>query len=351
MQTRRVTIKDIAEAVGVSTSLVSFVMNNKGKRYRVSEEMTRRIQEAARELNYQPNSAARSLRSGRSRTIGVIVSDISNPFFADIARRIEDNAYKYNYTVIFGSSDENAAKLENLIDVLVNKGVDGLIIVPCHGSEEVVRRVAGTSLPVVLLDRYIPDSDISHVVLNNRKATSLAVEHLIGQGYRRIEMVSYDMRLSNTREREEGYISTMERHGLGEFVRTHRVKFQRIPEQIREVIREMTLHEPAAEAVIFATNTLAVEGLKALAGFGTVVPRDIAVVGFDGSEAFELYYTTLTYIKQPIDQFGHEAVELLIRSIEERDRSRVAAVTLNPELVEGDSSRHRQSAAETAGVL
>ena len=341
MQSRRITIKDIAEAVGVSTSLVSFVMNNKGKHYRVSEEMTRRILETARALNYQPNNAARSLRSGRSRTIGVIVSDISNPFFADIARRIEDNAYKYNYTVFFGSSDENTSKLENLIDVMVNKGVDGLVIVPCHGSEEVIRKLAETSLPLVLLDRTIPELEISHVVLNNRKATALATEHLIEQGYRRIEMVSYDMRLSNTLERETGYSSTMEQQGLKSFIHTHRIKFQHIPEQIQKVVQEITQSSHPAEAIIFATNTLAIEGLKALAKFNITVPDNIAVVGFDGSEAFELYHTTLTYIKQPIEQFGYEAVELLIKGIENQDKSRVASITLSPELIRGNSSRKK----------
>ena len=337
MQSRKTTIKDIANAVGVSTSLVSFVMNNNGKRYRVSEGMTKKIKEAAKKLNYQPNDAARSLRSGRSRTIGVIVSDISNPFFANIARHIEDNAFKHNYTVVFGSSDESARKLENLIDVLLNKGVDGLIIVPCDGSEEIIEKLSQTSIPVVLLDRYVENQDLSRVVLNNKKASVLAVEHLIERGYRNIEMVSYDLHLSNIFEREAGYVYSMERNGLGNNVKIHKIPYLNIEESTFSAISKMS-ESKVTDAIIFATNTLAMAGLKSLVRRGVNVPKDIAVVGFDGSEALDLFYTSLTYVKQPIQQFGYEVIELMIKSIEDGKQMEFVTITLNPELVLGKSS-------------
>ena len=330
-------MKDIANRAGVSVALVSFVINNKsGRKYRVNEETAKKILAVVEELNYQPNNAARSLRSGRSRTIGVIVSDISNPFFADIARRIEDNAYKYNYTVIFGSSDESAAKLGNLIDVMINKGVDGLIIVPCHGSENVIRKLSGTALPLVLLDRTIPELDVNSVLLNNKKAASLATESLIRQGYRKIEMVSYSMSLSNIADRENGYRMSMRAHDFNEYEYIHKVRFQDIPGQMSKVMHEGL--DRGAEAFVFATNTLAVEGLKTLNSMNVIVPRDVAVVGFDEGDAFELYYTTLTYIKQPIEQFGYEAVELIVKAINQKNRSQCTTIVLNPELVEGESS-------------
>ena len=158
MRTKRVTIKDIATEAGVSIALVSFVMNNKadGKdTYRVNKETAQRILEVAQKLNYQPNNAARTLRSGKTNTIGVIVSDISNKFFADIARCIENHAYKHKYTVLFGSTDENPQKLENLIEVFRNKGIDGLIVVPCEGADEIIRDIAHQNIPLVLLDRDI----------------------------------------------------------------------------------------------------------------------------------------------------------------------------------------------------
>ena len=208
MEERRTTIKDIAEALGVSKSLVSFALSDSKKGYRVSEEMTRKILATAKELNYKPNNAARSLRSGRTRTIGVILSDISNKFFADIARCIEDIAYEKDYTVIFGSSDENPVKLENMIDVFLAKGVDGLMIVPCEKSEKAIV-AAAEKLPVVLLDRYIEGAEIDSVVLNNRKAMRLAVESLHAGGARNIELIGYDLALTNVAERESGYLAAM----------------------------------------------------------------------------------------------------------------------------------------------
>ncbi|MDE7077515.1 MAG: LacI family transcriptional regulator, partial [Alistipes sp.] len=164
MATRKVTIKDIANEAGVSIALVSFVMNNRAcgqTNYRVNKETSQRILEIADKLNYQPNNAARTLRSGKTNTIGVIVSDISNKFFADIARCIEDRAYKHKYTVLFGSTDENPQKLENLIEVFRNKGIDGLIVVPCEGSEEIIRNVARQNIPLVLLDRGVEGAELS----------------------------------------------------------------------------------------------------------------------------------------------------------------------------------------------
>ncbi len=341
MAERRTTIKDIAEAVGVSTTLVSFALSDSGKGYRVSEEMSRKILAAAKELNYKPNVAARSLRSGKTRTIGVILSDISNKFFADIARCIEDRAYERDYTVIFGSSDENPVKLKNMIDVLVNKGVDGLVIVPCEKSEKAIIDAA-KKLPVVLLDRYIEDADIDSVVLNNRKAVSMAVEMLFENGFRNIEMVGYDLDLTNVNEREAGYLSAMKQHGLSAHVHVHKTRYKHIPDDMDDMVRSIMARkgrEDAAEALVFATNTLTIEGLKAFSRNGLRVPDDIAVVGFDGSEAFELFYTSMAYIQQPIEEFGKESLDLLLKNIEEKNRSsKVASVSLIPELVEGKSA-------------
>lgn len=336
MSTRRTTIKDIAEDVGVSIALVSFVMNKKEKHYRVSEEMTVRIQEAAKRLNYQPNNAARSLRNGRTRTIGVVVSDISNSFFADIARCIEDNAYKANYTVIFGSTDENAEKLENVMQVLINKGVDGLIVVPCEGSEQIIAKMSDGRLPIVLLDRYITDNDMSRVVLNNRKATAMAVEHLAERGYKRISMISYAMKLTNVEEREAGYMAAMQKLGLQSHIDIHKIGYHNIAQQVQQAIEKIATK--GADAVVFGTNTLTIQGLKHMRKINMRVPVDIAVVGFDGSDAFELFYASITHIKQPIEQIGREAFNLIIKSIEESEAMIHSVVTLDPELILGDST-------------
>ena len=321
MRTKRVTIKDIATEAGVSIALVSFVMNNKadGKdTYRVNKETAQRILEVAQKLNYQPNNAARTLRSGKTNTIGVIVSDISNKFFADIARCIENHAYKHKYTVLFGSTDENPQKLENLIEVFRNKGIDGLIVVPCEGADEIIRVIAHQNIPLVLLDREVPDLEVSSVVLNNRRAGYETTEALIRRGFSRIEMISYSMGLSNIREREEGYRRCMQAYEKGGNAVIHHLRHDKLA-KIEDIIREA--RQRRAEAFLFATTTLA--------------GQDIAIACFDTTEAFDIYKTAIAYVRQPIEQFGTEALDLLIKSIEQRDKpGNCTRIVLTPEIVE-----------------
>ena len=335
MRTRKVTIKDIATEAGVSIALVSFVMNNKadGKEtYRVNKETAQRILEVAEKLNYQPNNAARTLRSGKTYTIGVIVSDISNKFFADIARCIEDRAYKHKYTVLFGSTDENPQKLENLIEVFRNKGIDGLIIVPCEGADEIIRNVALQNIPVVLLDREVPDTELSSVVLNNRRAGVETTQALIRQGFTRIEMISYSMNLSNIREREEGYRFCMTEAGLSDRINIHHLRHDKLG-KIDEIVRDAKMRN--VEAFVFATNTLAANGLTAIFRNGWRVPQDFAMACFDSNEAFDIYKTAVAYVRQPIEQFGTEALDLLIKNIEQKDQPiNSIRIVLTPEIVE-----------------
>src|SRR5690554_7210904 len=135
---KKVSLKDIAKMVGVSPSLVSMVLNGKTKQYRIGEEVAKRVVETAKEMNYAPNLTAKNLRSGKTQLVGLIVTDISNPFYSAIARIVEDRANELNYTVLISSTDENSDNTERLVEVLLNKGVEGLILVPCDGSMELV---------------------------------------------------------------------------------------------------------------------------------------------------------------------------------------------------------------------
>lgn len=316
MRTRRVTIKDIAVEAGCSIALVSFVMNNEANGreiYRVNKNTAQRILEVAARLNYIPNSAARTLRCGRTNTIGVILSDISNKFFADIARCIEDRAYKYNYTVLFGSTDENAGKLHNLIEVFVNKGVDGLIIVPCENADMSIKSVVERQIPMVLLDREVPGTDMNCVVLNNFKAGAQAASALLDRGCRKIEMISYSMNLSSLREREDGFRYSMSVAGLSVDGAIHRLDHGGL-DDIGHIIKDA--RERGTEGLLFGSNTLALAGLKEISHNGWTIPDDFAVAMFDGNEIFEVYNTDIPYIQQPKAQFGREAVDMLLRSIE-----------------------------------
>ena len=338
MKHNKVTIKDIAKCLGVSTTLVSFALSESPKKHRVSDEMIARIRKTAKEMDYLPNNAARSLRSGRSNTIGVILSDISNRFFADIARCIEDKASQNGYTVLFGSTDENPEKLASLVKVFVNKGVDGLIIVPCEGAEKPVADLVESGFPVVLIDRTFDNIDVSSVTLNNVKATSIAVNELVRQGYKKISYVSYMTGLTNILDREMGYRKAMHVAGLESEVNVNKIDYSHVETEISSLIPRLV--KDGSEALIFSTNRIAIEALIALRKNGYEVPNDVAFIGFDGSEtfAFNLYQKGVSYIKQPIEQFGYEAFDLLISSISNKDEVKVVNIELNPELVVKESS-------------
>lgn len=335
MGEKRVTVKDIAREAGVSPALVSFVMSNKnaGKRtYRVNEDTAKHILSVAKRLNYCPNASARSLKSGKFNTIGVLFSDISNAFFSEIARIIEDEAYKNHYYVLFGSTDEDSTKLEQLIRVFEDKGVDGLLVVPCAGADNCIKKVAARGVPVVLLDRNI-EGDFPSVTLDNITTSFELTNRLIEKGYRRIEMVSYTMNLSNIQGRENGYLKCMSNYGLSSYANIHRLEHHADFKKLDIIIEDA--RKRSVEAFVFATNTLAVQGMASIFKGGFHVPQDFGIACFDRNDAYEIYDTDLIYAKQPTTRFAQESISILLDymktgGIENRDRS----VLLVPEIID-----------------
>lgn len=337
---KRVTIRDVAREAGVSIALVSFVMNRHnrradGKEYRVSEDTVKRILEVAERLDYHPNLAASSLRSGKTGTIGVVVSDIANRFFSDIVRRIENVACESGYSVIFASTDEQAGKLEHMLGVMVNKGVDGLIVTPCDGGEETVRRVAESGLPMVLLDRDVDGAGASRVLLDNVRAGEMGTRYLYDRGYRRIEIVSYGMRISSLVEREEGYRRTMCGLGLERYVKIHRCVYGNAETRVADIVRDAVAR--GVQAMIFPTNTLSALALQAVKSCGVRIPDDLALLCFDDNEAFDLLNPVITRIEQPVGLMGERSFELLRERIEGGADVPGRDLVLDPVLVEGGS--------------
>lgn len=335
LKTKKVSLKDIARQAGVSTALVSFALNGKDKEHRISEETVRHILQIAKELNYKPNIAAKNLRSGKSGTIGVVIPDISNPFFAQIVRGMEDVAARLGYTVFFGSSDEYAPKLQGLVESLINRGVDGLIIAPCEHSEEFLQQLVDNNVPIVQFDRPYKEIESSYVALNNHRAAYLATNHLIEAGFHRVGMVAYDISLSHMQERIEGYKAAMEHHGLKSEIAIGFAKSDNVRKSTAKVIAKM--REKGVDALFFATNTISVAGLYAVSEQKIAIPSELGLVGFDGSDTFELYSTPLSYIKQPIEKLSKKAVEILVNLMEENN-STIQSVQIDGELIINASS-------------
>ena len=332
-----VSIKDIAKEAGVSTSLVSFVLNGKQKQYRVNDQVADKIKEIAKRLDYKPNGFAKSLRDGTSHTIGVIVSDISNQFFAEIVRYIETTAEQYGYMALFASSDEKAPKTSDLVYKMLSKEVDGMILVPCEGSADIVKMIADRCVPLVLLDRYIPEIHTDYVCLNNKQSGYDATNHLIRQGYKKISMISYGCELTNMKGRQEGYKAAMAEAGLKEniSIKLVDVNIETLKKSCDKAMDNLT--DNGTEAIIFATNSIALTCLYYIQKKGIRIPDDLALVCFDGETAFDLFYAPLTYIKQPLERMAKKAVEILIEHIEAKD-SLTQQVEAGGSLIERSSS-------------
>jgi len=314
---KKISLKDIANELGVSVTLVSYVMSGKEKERRVGTEMAKKIIKTAKRLNYQPNYHARSLRNNRSQTIGLIVADISNPFFANMARTIEDEANRLNYTVIIGSSDENHQKMKKVLDFLTSRQVDGFIIAPTEGSEQQIQYLKKQNIPFVLVDRYFEDISTNYVIVDNYQASYDATKYLLEKGYKRIGMITYDSKLDHFKNRVLGYIEAIKNFKIESGDKyLKKIRYSNFKNDIHKSIMELI--NDKVQAIFFATNTIAIESLKCLFILGIKISEDLDIVAFDESEAYNFFKHPIPFIKQPIKEMGIEAVRILVNQIEQK---------------------------------
>ena len=338
---KKISLKDIAQKAGVSTALVSYTLNNKEKEGRVGKEMAKKIRAIAEELQYRPNQIAKSLKSGSTQTLGVIVADISNPFFANIARGIEDVAKSRGYTVIFGSSDENVDKSLDLIKVLQDRQVDGFIIAPSEGTADQIEFLKDNNIPLVLIDRDLPNVSASYVLTDNYGAVYTAVQHLLERGHRKIGMVASNIKLNHMHDRIKAYRTALEDNGID--FKEHwlqRIQYKDVKSEIDHAIEELLLIDEPVTAVLFATNTMGLNGLRKINNMDIKVPDDLSIVCFDESEAFDLFYCPITYIRQPVNEISEVSVNMLIDQIESKNRA-VKKNIVKSELIIRRSSEFR----------
>lgn len=339
MVKKRVSIKDIAERVGVSTALVSYVLNGKEREARVGEEIAKKVRKVAAELNYQPNLIARGLKFGRTNTIGLIVADISNPFFATLARSIELEAQKNGYTVLFGSSDEQLDKSQNLINTFLNRQVDGLIITPVIGSQSQIEELKVKGIPFVLMDRGFTDVETNMVVTDNHDAMYSAVKLLTKNGYKKIGMIAYDTPLTHMQDRIKGYKDAVKDAGI-RFQSKWLVKVPYHNYKDHVAVGMATLLDnpsKAVDALVFATNSISVQALKIIHEKKLIVPKDLGIISFDESDTFEFFYASITYIKQNLNEISEKAVQCLIKNINSK-HPKLSKIIVPSTIVVGESS-------------
>ena len=336
---RNVSIKDIAREVGVSTTTVSFVLNGKAKEKRISDDLKGRIVATATRLNYRPNQVARGLRTGQSHTLGLMVEDISNPFFAQLARHVERAAAKSGYTVMFCSTDNNDEKASGLLYMLRHRQMDGFIIIPTPGLKAEVQLLVEQQKPVVLVDRYFVDLDTGYVTVDNFKGAYEGVSLLVRKGYQNIGLVTLDSRQVQMMDRERGFISAIEDAGsVIDQDKLLRMPFDMTHEDAVEAISRLLASENRPDALFFTTNYLGIAGLESIRTLHLDIPSQIGVLCFDDSVLFRLGSPSVSVVAQPIRELGETAVEAIIDMLSSKSSATPLKKMLAPKIVEREST-------------
>ena len=333
---KNVSLKDIAAEIGVSVSLVSYVLNGHAEKKRVGEEIAKKIRTTAERFNYIPNQIAKTLKTNKSHTIGLIVAEIYYRYTTGITRSIESAAKENGYTVIIGNSHEDLPTLRELADVLINRQVDGLIIVAAEKAEAELEYLKKREIPFVLIDRNFPKVETNFIGIDNYKIAYKATEYLIQHGRKKIAFINYATTFVHLQERNNGYFGALKEHKMKTGKALHKeIRKSHFDDDIRKVMVELTSSKSVCDAIFFATDTLAIQGLKNLVNQRVMIPDDIAIFSFDESEAFALFQCPITYYRQPLEEIGKRSVELLFDVI--KDSKHQEQLFLESKLVIGKS--------------
>lgn len=310
---KKLSIVDIANHLNVSKTTISFILNGRAQEKRIGKELVERVQKFVDEVGYKPNSLAKSLRTGKSNIIGLMVEDISNPFFASIARLIEDRAYKNGYKIIYCSTDNDTSKTKDLINMFRDRHVDGYIIAPPEGIEEDISSLIKDGMPVVLFDRHLPHVNTDYVEIDNLFSSYNATKHLVQQGYQNIAFVTFASTQTQMQARCQGYKDAMKDSGLKPVIQE--IVFNQDEEQIIAPLTTFLKKHKNLDAVFFGTNHVGTCGLKVINNLGIKVPDDLALVTFDDYDVFKLFSPPVTAIVQPIEAIADSVITVLLNKL------------------------------------
>ncbi len=331
------TIQDVAQQAGVSISTVSRVINNSAV---VNPEVAARVRAVIQALDYRPNSAARTLRVQHSKIIGLLISDIQNPFFTGLIRGVEDVAQLNGYSLILCNSDEDPQKEQQYVEVLCAEHVAGAIVVPTREHLRALRRFRDSHIPVVAVDRRVDDREIDAVLVDNQRGAREAVAHLIENGYRRIGIVTGPQTTTSGRERLEGYRQALNEAGIPLDPRIEREGAFK-EESGRRLTEELLDLEEPIDALFTANNLITLGALEAIHARQMRIPDDIAMVGFDEMPWAALSAISLSAVTQPVYDLGSTAATRLFQRLKHASSLTRQEIVLAPTLSIRSSSQRR----------
>lgn len=311
------TIKDVAKRAGVSVSTVSRVLNHHPH---VADDVFQRVTDAITELDYSPSRVAQRLRATASQLIGVIFSDISNPFYIDVLRSIEHTLSQQGMSVLISNADSDPAREETFIRIMLNENIAGLIIAPTKEDVPALAAVARSGVPTVVVDRRLANLEVDTVLVDNFRGALTAIQHLIALGHTRIGVLSGPLHLTSGRERYTGYLQAMTDAGLQ--VDSSLTRFGNYRESSGYQLAQELLAAPNPPTALFVANNLMTIGaLNAIHELGCRVPDDVSIIGFDDLAWAISLNPPLTTVAQPTSEIGTRAAELLLDRIKDPARS------------------------------
>ncbi len=319
MKFETITIKDIAKALGLSTSTVSRALRGS---YEISTETKKLVLEYAERMNYRPNPIALSLKEKRSRSIGVIVCEIANNFFSQAINGIESIAYNRGYHVIIAQSHESYEREKVTVQHLASRSVDGLLVSISSTTTDLSHFIElhEKGLPIVFFDRITNDIETHKVVVNNYKGSFDATTHLIQKGFKRIAHVTSSPSLSNTQERLRGYKEALQKNNIpiDESLIQYCDHGGMIYDEVDLAINAIMKRKNKPDALLAASDRLTTACLASLKSLNKRVPEDLAVIGFTNTNLGDLFNPSLSTIRQPAFEMGQVATELLFQIIESK---------------------------------
>jgi DNA-binding LacI/PurR family transcriptional regulator len=327
----RKTLKDVAEKAGVSVAVASRVLGNYGY---VSEGTRIKVLKIAQEIGYQPDILARGLKTKKTYSIGVIISDITTFFFTSVVRGIEDVASQSGYNVTLCNSDEDPQKEKKYLEELYRRGVDGIILSATGKNLTFLKKLTRGGMPVVLVDRRLNEIDTIQIVVDNKWGAYEAMEHLIKLGYRRIGVINGLRGIMTSEERFSGYCQALEENGFK--VDPELVKYGDFRmEKGKQAMLEFLEMKSPPEAIFVTNEVMTTGALLALREKKVRIPDDIAIVGFDDPVWAPLIEPPLTSVRQPSYSIGTIASQTLLQKIANRGRGRPAheEIVLKPKLI------------------
>ncbi|MGP4078754.1 LacI family DNA-binding transcriptional regulator [Pseudalkalibacillus sp. R45] len=339
------TIRDVAKAAGVSVATVSRVIN---KNEYVNKDTEQKVLKVMKELDFKPSLVARGLAGKKMNTIALMLPDISNPFFPEVARAVEDVAQQYDHNLFLCNSDNLEHKEKSYLEIMKKKNIDGVIIISNNISSKDLEHLRETKIPVVLLDRPASHENYSVVRANNYKGAQLATMHLLEIGCRKIAHIAGPKNLITAKERLKGYNSITNEYPWFEQTLIAEGNFD--VQGGKTALKKLLADHPDIDGIFASNDLMALGALKELKKMGKEVPQEVAICGFDGIYLTELSEPELTTIQQPIYELGAKAAEILIKKLR-GELTETKIYELDVQLIKRESTNGFQNSRQDNTII